>query len=49
VLDQLAAAAPAGRPGLPVEIAVAVACLASDEAGFMQGALLPVDGGRTAV
>jgi len=48
-LDQLASAAPAGRPGLPGEIASAVVYLASDEASFVHGALLPVDGGRVAV
>jgi len=48
-LDQLASAAPAGRPGMPEEIASAVAYLASDEASFVHGALLPVDGGRVAV
>jgi len=48
-LDQLAAAAPAGRVGLPEEIASAIVYLASDEASFVQGALLPVDGGRIAV
>jgi NAD(P)-dependent dehydrogenase (short-subunit alcohol dehydrogenase family) len=48
-LDQLAAAAPSGRPGLPEEIASAIAYLASDEASFVQGAVLPVDGGRIAV
>ena len=48
-LDQLAAAAPSGRPGLPEEIASAIVYLASDEASFVQGALLPVDGGRIAV
>jgi NAD(P)-dependent dehydrogenase (short-subunit alcohol dehydrogenase family) len=48
-LDQLASAAPAGRPGLPEEIAAAITYLASDEASFVQGALLPVDGGRVAV
>lgn len=48
-LDQLAAAAPSGRPALPEEIASAIVYLASDEASFVQGALLPVDGGRTAV
>jgi NAD(P)-dependent dehydrogenase (short-subunit alcohol dehydrogenase family) len=48
-LDQLAAAAPTGRPGLPEEIASAIVYLASDEASFVQGALLPVDGGRIAV
>src|SRR5690348_3946226 len=48
-LDQLASAAPAGRPGLPEEIASAAVYLASDEASFVHGALLPVDGGRIAV
>jgi NAD(P)-dependent dehydrogenase (short-subunit alcohol dehydrogenase family) len=48
-LDQLAATAPAGRPGLPEEIAGAIAYLAGDEASFVHGALLPVDGGRIAV
>ena len=48
-LDQLAAAAPSGRPGLPEEIASAIVYLASDEASFVQGAMLPVDGGRVAV
>ena len=48
-LEQLAAAAPAGRPGLPEEIASAIVYLASDEASFVQGVLLPVDGGRVAV
>jgi NAD(P)-dependent dehydrogenase (short-subunit alcohol dehydrogenase family) len=48
-LDQLAAAAPSGRPGLPEEIASAIVYLASDEASFVHGAVLPVDGGRIAV
>jgi NAD(P)-dependent dehydrogenase (short-subunit alcohol dehydrogenase family) len=48
-LEQLAAAAPAGRPGLPEEIASAIVYLASDESSFVQGVLLPVDGGRVAV
>ncbi|HWG61357.1 MAG TPA: SDR family oxidoreductase [Streptosporangiaceae bacterium] len=48
-LDQLAAAAPSGRPGRPEEVASAITYLASDEASFVQGALLPVDGGRIAV
>jgi NAD(P)-dependent dehydrogenase (short-subunit alcohol dehydrogenase family) len=48
-LEQLAAAAPAGRPGLPEEIASAIVYLASDAASFVQGVLLPVDGGRVAV
>jgi NAD(P)-dependent dehydrogenase (short-subunit alcohol dehydrogenase family) len=48
-LDQLAAYAPAGRPGLPEEIAAAVSYLASGQASFIHGAVLPVDGGRIAV
>jgi NAD(P)-dependent dehydrogenase (short-subunit alcohol dehydrogenase family) len=48
-LDNLAATTPAGRPGLPEEIARAVTYLASDDASFVHGALLPVDGGRIAV
>ncbi|MCX4785142.1 MULTISPECIES: SDR family NAD(P)-dependent oxidoreductase [unclassified Streptomyces] len=48
-LDALAAQAPAGRPAEPAEIAEAIAYLASDAASFVHGAVLPVDGGRTAV
>src|ERR1700691_3700720 len=48
-LQQLAAQAPAGRPAAPEEIAEAIIFLATDRASFIQGAVLPVDGGRTAV
>jgi NAD(P)-dependent dehydrogenase (short-subunit alcohol dehydrogenase family) len=48
-LQQLAAQAPAGRPAAPEEIAEAIVFLATDRANFAQGAILPVDGGRTAV
>ena len=48
-LDQLAAGGPAGRPGQPEEIADAIVFLATDDASFVHGAVLPVDGGRIAV
>jgi NAD(P)-dependent dehydrogenase (short-subunit alcohol dehydrogenase family) len=47
--DGIAAGTPAGRIGLPEEVAAAVVFLASDEAAFIQGAILPVDGGKLAV
>lgn len=40
---------PAGRLGDPAELASLVVHLASDAAGYTTGALIPVDGGRTAV
>jgi meso-butanediol dehydrogenase/(S,S)-butanediol dehydrogenase/diacetyl reductase len=40
---------PMGRVGQPVELANAILFLASDEASYITGAALPVDGGRSAV
>ncbi|GLZ48908.1 short-chain dehydrogenase [Actinomycetospora sp. NBRC 106375] len=48
-LDALAAGGPAGRPAQPDEIAAAITFLATDEASFVHGAVLPADGGRVAV
>ena len=48
VIDEFAALAPAGRPASPDEIAAAITYLASDDASFVHGAILAVDGGRTA-
>jgi NAD(P)-dependent dehydrogenase (short-subunit alcohol dehydrogenase family) len=48
-LDQLAATSPHGRPGLPDDIAAAITYLATDDAAYVHGAVLPVDGGRIAV
>jgi NAD(P)-dependent dehydrogenase (short-subunit alcohol dehydrogenase family) len=38
---------PMGRVGTTEEVAAAVASLLSDDAGFVNGAVVPVDGGRS--
>ena len=48
-LDGLAAQSPLGYIADPAEIASAIAYLASDDASFVNGVVLNVDGGRTAI
>jgi NAD(P)-dependent dehydrogenase (short-subunit alcohol dehydrogenase family) len=40
---------PLGRMGRPSEVAEVVAFLLSEQAGFVNGAIIPIDGGRSAV
>ncbi len=39
---------PMGRPGQPAEVAAVIAFLAGPDAGYLNGAHIPVDGGLTA-
>lgn len=48
VMTSLIASVPLGRPATVDEIAGVVAFLASDDAGFVTGATIPIDGGQTA-
>jgi 3-oxoacyl-[acyl-carrier protein] reductase len=45
--SQMVDAVPLGRLGQPDEVAALIAFLASEEAGYITGAVLPVDGGLT--
>jgi len=45
--DHIAAGTPAGRLASPDDIGAAVRFLASPEAAYVTGAILPVDGGYT--
>jgi meso-butanediol dehydrogenase/(S,S)-butanediol dehydrogenase/diacetyl reductase len=46
-VERIAASHPIGRAGETEEIAAAIAFLLSDDASFVVGAVLPVDGGNT--
>jgi Enoyl-(Acyl carrier protein) reductase len=45
--DQMRALHPLGRAGRPAEVVAAVGYLLSEDATFVNGAILPVDGGRS--
>lgn len=49
VIDSLVSLHPIGRLGKPIEVARTVLFLASDDASFISGVTLPIDGGYTAV
>jgi NAD(P)-dependent dehydrogenase (short-subunit alcohol dehydrogenase family) len=46
--DQVTMAVPVRRIGEPEEVAFTAAWLCSDQASFMTGVVIPIDGGRTA-
>lgn len=49
IVDQIGSRQPMGRFGVPDDIAGVAAFLASDLAGYVNGLLIPVDGGASAM
>ena len=49
VIDNLVNLHPIGRLGEPIEVAKTVLFLASDDASFITGVTIPIDGGYTSV
>ncbi|GLZ04849.1 short-chain dehydrogenase [Actinomadura sp. NBRC 104412] len=48
IVEEMRSLHPLGRVGRPEEVAATVAHLLSDDADFINGAIIPVDGGRSA-
>lgn len=48
IIEQISAKTPLRRPAEPIEVANAAAWLLSDQASFITGVILPVDGGLSA-
>ena len=48
VRERLASANPMGRYGEPEEVAAVVAYMCGDDASYLNGAILPIDGGSRA-
>ena len=49
IFDEVAAGIPVGRPGQPEDIAKLIVYLASDDASYVSGSAMVIDGGRNAL